>query len=104
MTNDLVYFYGIPVYFLSLLALLVAVIYAFVWPKELLKKPGLQPYEKFILRWGHSLSWVFLALAGFSWGSHNLGFATIFAILGGLAYLLFMVIMAGGSSRYSGKK
>jgi hypothetical protein len=97
VNSDLVYFYGIPVYFLSLLAFVVALIYAFVWPKQLINNPALQPYEKLFLRWGHSLSWVFLALAGFSWGSRNLGFAVIFAALGGLTYLFFMVILTGSA-------
>jgi len=95
----MVYFYGIPVYFLSILALIIAMIYVFVWPKALIENQMLQPYEKFLLRWGHALSWVFMALAGFSWGSHSLGLATLFALLGGITYLLFIVIMSGSSKR-----
>jgi len=74
------------------LALVVALIYSFVWPKKAVTMTtGLR---LFVLRWGHALVWVLLAvnflLRGLS-PSLN-GAANIVALAGGLMYMLFMVM------------
>ena len=74
------------------LALVVAIVYAFVWPqKAAMAAPG---FRFLILRWGHALTWLLIAvhflLRGLS-PSLN-GLANIMALAGGLMYLLFMVM------------
>lgn len=99
MNTGLVYVYGIPVYFFSILLLLVAILYAIFWPKQIVNAKPRQPWEKFVLRWGHSLSWLFLALALVAWGSRNIPLASLLAILGGVSYLLYVVLLLGGARR-----
>jgi hypothetical protein len=74
------------------LALVVAVIYSFVWPhKAVTTTTG---FRFLVLRWGHALTWILLAvnflLRGLS-PSLN-GAANIVALAGGLMYMLFMVM------------
>ena len=88
MTNS---FLGIPLTLISLLCLGVAGAYYFIWPKP---KPGQSrtPTRHWILRYGHSLVWVLLAIACFMWAadSHS-GFANILALAALGTYLLFML-------------
>ncbi|HEX9331885.1 MAG TPA: hypothetical protein VF896_08370 [Anaerolineales bacterium] len=74
------------------LALVVAVIYSFVWPQQAMTTAT--GFRFFMLRWGHTLTWILLAinflLRGFS-PSLN-GAANLIALTGGLMYLLFIVM------------
>ena len=85
-------FLNLPWFVWAGLALVVAVVYSFVWPqKAAFATTG---FRFFILRWGHALTWILLAvnflLRGLS-PSLN-GMANIVAFAGGLMYVLFMVI------------
>lgn len=95
MNNELVYFFGIPVYFLAILAFLVAGFYAIFWPKKLVGMRTFSSLQLFFLRWGHALSWVCLALALVAWGASQIPLAILLAIAGGLVYLVFMVSLIG---------
>jgi hypothetical protein len=85
-------FLDIPWSVWAAVALAVAVIYTFVWPRKAASaSAGLR---FFILRWGHALTWILLAvnflLRGVS-PSLN-GVATLFALAGGALYLLFIAM------------
>jgi len=74
------------------LALLVAVIFIVVWPhKAVTATTG---FRFFILRWGHALTWIFLAVSFLlrDVGPDLNGVSSFFALAGGLMYLLFMVM------------
>ena len=85
-------FLNLPWFAWAGLALIVAVIYAFIWPE----KTGTTAigFRFFILRWGHTLTWILLAinffLRGFS-PSLN-GMANLIALAGGVMYFLFLMI------------
>ena len=71
----------------------LAVLYFFVWPKQKPDDPAPRPARRqFILRWFHSLVWVFLAVAFFMWA----GWLPGSGIAGGVAlvalglYLTFL--------------
>lgn len=85
-------FLNLPWFVWAGLALVVAVIYAFVWPQKAASVAT--GFRFFILRWGHALTWILLAvnflLRGLSPSLNNL--ANIVALAGGLMYGLFMVM------------
>ena len=74
------------------LALLVAVIYSIVWPKKAVTATSGARY--FIVRWGHALVWMALAinfvLRGLS--SSLDGAANLVAMAGGLMYVAFLAM------------
>jgi len=74
------------------LSLLVAIIYSFVWPKKVVTETTGLRY--FIVRWGHALVWILLAinfvLRGIS-PSLN-GAANFVAMAGGLMYVTFLAM------------
>jgi hypothetical protein len=85
-------FLNLPWFLWAVLTLVVAVVYLFVWPhKNVTLTTG---FRFFILRWGHMLTWLLLAinflLRGFS-PSLN-GVANLIALAGGLMYVLFLVM------------
>jgi hypothetical protein len=85
-------FLNLPWFLWAALALIVALIYSFVWPqKAVILTTG---FRFFILRWGHALTWILLAinflLRGLS-PSLN-GVANLIALAGGLMYVLFIVM------------
>ena len=85
-------FLNLPWFVWAGLALVIAVSYAFVWPqKAAIAATG---FRFFMLRWGHTLTWILLSinflLRGLS-PSLN-GVANIVALIGGLMYVLFMVM------------
>lgn len=58
----------IPPYIWGFVSLGLAVLYFFVWPKQKADNPVPRPAgRQFVLRWFHSLVWVFLAVAFFMW-------------------------------------
>ncbi len=85
-------FLNLPWFGWAGIALIVAIIYSFVWPhKAVTDTTG---FRFLILRWGHAFVWVLLSinfiLRGLS-PSLN-GTANLVATAGGLMYLLFMVM------------
>ena len=86
-------FLNLPWFLWAIVALIVAVIYSFVLPhKALTDATGCR---FFILRWGHALVWFLLTINFVLRGidSSLNGLASLFALAGGLIYLLFMVMM-----------
>jgi hypothetical protein len=85
-------FLNLPWFLWAGIALLIAVIYTFVWPhKTAIDSAG---FSFFILRWGHGLTWILLTISFFLRGidpSFN-GAANLIALAAGLVYLLFIVI------------
>jgi hypothetical protein len=85
-------FLNLPWFLWAALALIIAGIYSFVWPQKAMSMTtGLR---FFILRWGHALTWILLAVNFFLRGlSPSLnGVANLIALVGGLMYVLFMVM------------
>jgi hypothetical protein len=99
MDNGLAYFLGIPVVIWSLPVLVIAAIYAVFWPKKLVETRTFSPWTLRILRWGNSVSWLCLALALIAWGLREIPLAILMVILGGVAYLLFIVVVSGRGRR-----
>lgn len=85
-------FLNLPWFLWAGIALIIAVTYIFVWPhKALTETTG---FRFFILRWGHALTWILLAINFLLRGvdpSLN-GLASLIALAGGLMYALFMAI------------
>lgn len=85
-------FLNLPWFFWAGLALVVAVVYSFVWPQK--AGMGAAGFRFFVLRWGHALTWFLLTinflLRGIS-PSLN-GAANILALAGGIMYILFMLM------------
>ncbi len=83
-------FLNLPWFVWAALALVVATVYAFVWPQKI--AGAVTGLRFFIIRWGHMLTWILLAvnflLRGIS-PSLN-GMANLIAIAGGGSYFLFM--------------
>jgi len=68
------------------------VIYSFVWPQKAVTV--MKGFRFFMLRWGHALTWVLLAISFLLRGlspSFN-STANLIALAGGVIYLLFMVM------------
>lgn len=71
----------------------LAILYFFVWPKQKADAPTPRPARRqFILRWFHSLVWVFMAVAFFMWADWLPGrqIAGILGLVGLGLYLTFM--------------
>lgn len=85
-------FFGIPWFVWAAVALAIAVIYTFVWPRNAVAAST--GFRFFVLRWGHALTWVLLGINFLLRGvSPNLnGAATLFALAGGAMYLLFLAM------------
>jgi hypothetical protein len=84
-------FLNLPWFLWAGIALIIAVIYTFVWPH---KTTGIAGFRFFVLRWGHALTWFLLTLNFLLRGidpSLN-GLASLIALAGGLMYLLFMMM------------
>ncbi len=74
------------------IALILAVIYSFVWPKH---RVGVQDgFRYLVLRWAHALTWLLLALSFILRGLSPAlnGAANFIAAASGLVYLLFIVM------------
>jgi len=87
-------FLNIPYFVWTVLALIIAGIFVYVWPhKAATETTG---FRYFVIRWGHSLTWLLLAVS-FSQSVHGIGpelngGADFLALAGGLTYLLFMAM------------
>lgn len=85
---------GIPWTLLAIAALIVAVVFAVIDTSG-----TSEGWRWFVLRWGHSLCWVFLGAAALAMTRVTLmpvEWAGRLAALGGLLYLAFFVTMATG--------
>lgn len=88
-------FLGISWWIWGILACIVALIFGFYVPNReaIMATTGLQFV---ILRWFHSLVWVFLAASFFMRGTGNtslVNLANPVAMLGGISYGIYMVTM-----------
>lgn len=83
-------FLNIPWFVWAAVALIVAVVYAFVWPQKAVDAAS--GFRFFLLRWGHALTWLLIALNFLLRGiSPSLnGLANILALGGGILYFLFI--------------
>jgi hypothetical protein len=79
----------------GVLCLAIALIFCFIWPAQRLS-PATSTLAYLMLRWGHALVWLFLALFCFTKASNLFGLgsqAQGFALLAGLTYALFLFTM-----------
>ncbi|RIK31848.1 MAG: hypothetical protein DCC56_06620 [Anaerolineae bacterium] len=86
-------FLDVPWFVWAALALLLAIVWIYVGPHT--KIPATSGFRYFIIRWGHSLTWVLLAVSFFLRGinpSLN-GIANLIAAAGGITYLTFIVMI-----------
>jgi len=85
-------FLNIPYFAWTAIALVIAVIFVYVWPRKAVTASA--GFRFFVIRWGHALTWLLLAVSFFLRGiSPELnGTANLIAAAGGLTYLLFMVM------------
>ena len=85
-------FLNLPWFLWAGLALMLAVVWVYVGPHtKLTPTPG---FRFFIIRWGHALTWLCLAVNFLLRGlSPSLdGAANLIALAGGVIYLLFMLM------------
>jgi hypothetical protein len=84
-------FLGIPFIFWGIGCLIVAGIFAVAWPR---KKIGIANGARYlIVRWGHSLVWVFLGLSCFIRILGNSGTADMMAFLALPTYIIFLLAL-----------
>jgi hypothetical protein len=82
---------GIPYLAWGIGGLVIAGLWVFIWPKKENVRKNSLPY--FILRWFHTLVWLFLSAAGFLSGLDILGgknTAHWIVLLALITYLVFM--------------
>ena len=85
-------FLNIPYFIWTALALGIAGIFVHVYPhKAVTVTTG---FRYFVVRWGHALTWILLAVSFFlrGFGPELNGGSSFFALTGGVIYLLFMVM------------
>jgi hypothetical protein len=85
-------FLNLPWFLWAGIALIIAVIYTFVWPHK--AATDTTGFRFFILRWGHALTWILLTINFLLRGidpNFN-GIANLIALAGGLMYLLLMIM------------
>lgn len=86
--------FGIPWPVLGLLCLVVAAVYTVVWPRPRDPAARTRPaWRHLVLRWGHALVWLLLALSCFVRPARSLGgpaTANALALLALIAYVLFL--------------
>jgi len=85
-------FLGLQWFLWAGVALLIAIIYSFVWPKKVtVESTG---FRWFVIRWGHAVTWILLAInfvmRGI--GPDLNGGASFFALAGAVMYVLFIAM------------
>jgi hypothetical protein len=84
-------FLGLSYYLWGIIGVLLAVVFAFIAPRE----QGKMSQTKYIIvRWFHSLVWLLLALSFFLRGTENptaIRAADIVAISGGIVYAIYFI-------------
>jgi hypothetical protein len=85
-------FLNLPYFAWTILALIIAGIFVYIWPRKAVTVTT--GFRFFIIRWGHALTWVLLAISFFlrGVGADLNGGSSFFALAGGVMYLLFMVM------------
>jgi hypothetical protein len=85
-------FFNLPWFVWAALALVIAVVYSFFWPKD--RIVDLTGFRFLVLRWGHALTWLLISINFMLRGLDPKfdGIANLMAATGGLIYLLFMVM------------
>lgn len=85
-------FLNLPYFVWTAIALVIAVIFVYVWPRKAVTASA--GFRYFVIRWGHALTWVLLAVSFLLRGINSSfnGIANLVAAAGGLTYLLFMVM------------
>lgn len=94
-------FLGIPLLVWSGVALMMAILFVFIWPRRLVDG-AMPPGHLLILRWGHAAVWLLLAASLFLRATGALGgaaTANIIALLALAAYLSFIATLLRGSGR-----
>ena len=90
--NMLKGFLNVPYFAWTLIALVIAGVFVYVWPhKAVTVTTG---FRYFVVRWGHALTWGLLAISFFlrGFGPELNGGSSFFALAGGSMYLLFMLM------------
>jgi hypothetical protein len=85
-------FLNIPYIVWSLLALILAIVWVYVGPHT---KTDMAPgFPYLVIRWGHALTWLLLAVSFFLRGfsSSMNGWANLIAMAGAVIYLLFITM------------
>jgi len=74
------------------LALIVAGIFVYVWPSKVVTETT--GFRHFVIRWGHALTWLLLALSFFlrGIGPELNGGSSFFALAGGVLYVMFLLM------------
>jgi hypothetical protein len=85
-------FLNLPWFVWAAVALLVAILYSFVWPRDRIAE--LSSFRFLVLRWGHALTWLLISVNFILRGidpKYN-EVANLIAAAGGFTYLLFIVM------------
>ena len=84
-------FLNLPYLAWTALALVLAGIFDHVWPRKVVATTG---FRYFVIRYGHSLTWLLLAISFFlrGLGPDLNGGSSFFALAGGVMYLLFILM------------
>ncbi len=85
-------FLNLPYFAWTAIALILTVIWVYVWPHKAVTVT--RGFRYFAIRWGHALTWLFLAISFFlrGIGPELNGGSSFFALAGGVMYLLFMAM------------
>jgi hypothetical protein len=85
-------FLNISYFVWSALALILAIVWVYVGPHT--KLTPTPDFHYFVIRWGHALTWLLLAISFFLRGMNPElnGVANLIALAGGLVYLMFLVM------------
>ena len=87
-------FFNIPYFAWAVVTLIIAGIFVYIWPLKVASETA--GFRYFVIRWGHALTWLLLAVS-FSRSVRGIGpelngGASFLALSGGLMYLLFIVM------------
>jgi hypothetical protein len=85
-------FLNIPWFGWAAAALLIAIVFTFIWPHKAVSATDGGRY--LAVRWAHALTWYLLALGFLLRGLFPTmnGMASFLSIAGGLSYLLFIIM------------
>ena len=85
-------FLNLPWFVWAVVSFVMAIVFAFIWPQG--EALGATGFRLFIIRWGHTLTWILLGinfiLRGISVSLE--GAANLVALTGGIVYILFIVM------------
>ncbi len=83
---------GLPLYVWSIIALTIAVMYLFVYPRKQIT-PTTAPLKRLLLRWGHALVWILMSISFVVRGS-NVVVANMLALAALGMYLGFLFALS----------